>query len=280
MQLNPNLKERRMGYFFMFIFFLISIFYLFYDGWIYEWVEYGFEGANQHWDLNIFNDIKYTIVDGEYVYTATHNLQHFIYLCYWTAAVNYWYLITGNKWLRQGAIATMAFPVMSFFSTINPIVAKDIFTLDLFRLHGYYLQFVFDINHIAGSIMGFYIFYTAVKEKDFEMNFKMMTPFILGTWVFYLITRFLMVPTGMDTGYYDTNQINNQPFYFYGFEYLIVVVSLLYAINFGIKKLIKIIPNPKAKAVVPYAIFAILTITFVLLGLITLQNIPYTQFVQ
>lgn len=270
-----------MGYFFMFIFFLIAIFYLFFDGWLYEWVEYGYNGANQHWDLKIFGDIQYTIVDGVYEYTATHNLMHFIYLCFWTAMLNYMYLITGNQWLRQGSIATMAFPVMSFFSTINPLVANDIFTLDVFLFHSYYLQIAFDVNHIAGAIMGFYIFYTAMKEKDFEMNFKMMTPFIVGTWVFYLVTRALMIPAGMDIGYYDTNQINNQPFYLpFGLEYLLVVVSLLYAINFGIKHLVRRIPNPKAKAVVPYVIFAVLTITFVLLKLITLQNIPYTQFIQ
>ncbi|MHA1746017.1 MAG: hypothetical protein ACTSWW_08450 [Promethearchaeota archaeon] len=279
MQLNPNLKERRMGYFFMLVFALISIFYLFYDGWLYEWVEYGFAGANQHWDLKIFEDMQYTIVDGVYIYTATHNLMHFIYLCYWTAAVCYWYLITGNKWLRQGAIATMAFPVMSFFSTINPLIAKDIFTLDVFLFHSYYLQIAFDMNHIAGSIMGFYIFYTAMKEDDFKMNIKMMTPFILATWVFYLVTRVIMVPTGMDTGYYDTNQINNMPFVFYGLEYLIVV-GILFGINFGIKSLIKKLPTPKTKAIVPYVIFATLTIAFVLAGLIVLQNIPYTQFVQ
>ena len=109
-----------MGYFFLGVFFLMSLFYLFYDGWIYEWVEFGYEGVNQHWDLKVFGDLDYEIINGEYVYYSTHNLQHFIYICYYSAAFCYFYLITGNEWLRQGAIATMAFPVMSFFSTINP----------------------------------------------------------------------------------------------------------------------------------------------------------------
>ena len=70
-KLNPNLKERRMGFFFMFVFFLISIFYLFYDGWIYEWVEYGYTGANQHWDLIVFGDMKYEIMENMYIHPRT-----------------------------------------------------------------------------------------------------------------------------------------------------------------------------------------------------------------
>ena len=193
MQLNPNLKERRMGYFFLGIFILISLFYLFFDGWIYEWIAFGTDGANQHWDLKIFGDLQYTIVDGDFIYTSTHNLQHFLYLCFWTAGVSYSYLITGNKWLRQGAIALMAFPIMAFMASINPVNITE-WTSDVFRFHSYPLQLVFDLNHISGAIMGAYIFYNAVKEtkvdkgdkkeekESFKMNIKMMTPFILGRW--------------------------------------------------------------------------------------------------
>ncbi len=284
MKLNPNLKERRWGFFFMFVFFLISLFYLFYDGWLYEWVKYGYSGANQHWDLIIFGDMNFDIINGEYVYTSTHNLMHFLYLCYWTAAVNYFYLITGNKWLKQGSIATMAFAMMAFFSTINPINVKDIFSTDVFTFHSYYLQFVFDINHISGIIMGFYIFNSSIKEGE-EINFKMITPFILGTWFIYLITKVLMTPwpfwaPGNELGYYDTNQINNIPFQLYGFEYLLLVVPLLYLINFLVKSLTRKIKNPKLKAIVPYAIFAGFTLFFVFIDFIVLQDIPYQQFIQ
>ncbi len=90
--------------------------------------------------------MNFEIVNGEYLYHSTHNLMHFLYLCYWTGAVNYLYLITGNKWLKQGSIATMAFAMMAFFSTINPIDAKYIFSTDVFKFHSYYLQIVFDIK--------------------------------------------------------------------------------------------------------------------------------------
>jgi len=285
MKLNPNLKERRWGFFFMFVFFIIGLFYLFYDGWLYEWVKYGYSGTNQHWDLIIFGDMNYEIINGEYVYHSTHNLMHFLYLCYWTAAVNYLYLITGNKWLKQGSIATMAFAMMAFFSTINPINARDIFSTDVFTFHSYYLQFVFDINHISGIIMGFYIFNSSIKEGE-EINFKMITPFILGTWVIYLITKAVMIPgwplSASDNigGYYDTNQINNIPFKLYGFEYLLLVVPLLYLINFLVRFLTRKIKNPKMKAIVPYAIFASFTLFFVLINFIVLQNITYQQFLQ
>ncbi len=289
LKLNENLKERRMGFIFMFVFFLISLFYLFYGGWLYEWVEYGFAGASQHWDWKVFNDMSYEIIDGEYVYYSTHNLMHFLYLCYWSAYVCFFYLITGNKWLRQGAIATMAFPVMTLFSTINPVNVQDIFSSDVFLFHSYYLQFVFDMNHVAGIIMGFYIFYTAVRDKV-ELNLKMMAPFILGTWVIYILTKAIMtdglfwvvlngwVPSGVG-GYYDTNQINMFPFHFYGLEYLLVVF-LLFGINFGVKLLTRKISNPKWQAIIPYGLFAGLTIIMVLMGLIELQNIPWQAFIQ
>ncbi|MHA1746018.1 MAG: hypothetical protein ACTSWW_08455 [Promethearchaeota archaeon] len=210
MQLNQNLKERRMGYFFLGVFALISLFYLFFDGWIYEWMEYGYAGANQHWDLKIFGDMQYEIMDGEFVYYSTHNLLHFMYLCYWTAAVSYWYLITGNKWLRQGAIATWAFPVMSLMSSINPVNITE-WTSDVFLFHSYLLQMIFDLNHISGSIMGTYIFYNAVKEglekekegqEGFKINLKMMTPFILvhGRFISFLKPLwFLPGPIGRTT---------------------------------------------------------------------------------
>ncbi|MHA1674201.1 MAG: hypothetical protein ACTSYI_11315 [Promethearchaeota archaeon] len=287
--LNPNLKERRMGYFFLGVFFLISLFYLFYDGWLYEWVEFGYEGINQHWDLKVFGDLDYEIINGEYIYHSTHNLQHFFYLCYYSAAFCYFYLITGSEWLRQGAIATMAFPVMTFFSTINPIYVKEIFSPDAFRFHSYYLQFVFDLNHIGGMIMGFYIFYTSVRDK-FKMDFKKMTPFIMFTWLIYMITKVVMTewpfwagdsgwgPTGAGA-YYDTNQINMFPVHFYGLEFLIVV-GLLYFINVGVKFSSAKIKDPKWQAIVPYAFFSGLTIIMVLIGAIQLQNIPWQAFPQ
>ena len=112
----------------------------------------------------------------------------------------------------------------------------------------------------------------------------MITPFILGTWVFYLITKVVMIPgwplSGNQLGYYDTNQINNIPFKLYGFEYLLLVVPLLYLINFLVRTLTRKIKNIKLKAIVPYAIFAGFTLFFVFIDFIVLQDIPYQQFIQ
>ncbi|MHA1744780.1 MAG: hypothetical protein ACTSWW_02205 [Promethearchaeota archaeon] len=154
---------------------MIFVFYLFWDGWLYEWVEFGYAGANQHFDWNIFGDMQWEIISDERIYYSTNNLHNLVYICYWIGVNSAFALILDNAFLRQGAMATLAFPVISLFSTINPLVAKDIFTLDIFHYHSYNLQLMYDINHLAGAIMGVYIFYIAAK-RDEEIDFKKITP--------------------------------------------------------------------------------------------------------
>ncbi|MHA1746019.1 MAG: hypothetical protein ACTSWW_08460 [Promethearchaeota archaeon] len=60
----------------------------------------------------------------------------------------------------------------------------------------------------------------------------------------------------------------------------IVPVVLLYGINFGMKYLSRKLPTAKAKTIVPFAIFAGMSLTLVLLGAVTLQNIPAEAFIQ
>ncbi|UYP46768.1 hypothetical protein NEF87_003053 [Candidatus Lokiarchaeum ossiferum] len=282
-QLNPNLKERRLGFFFMTIFLGILIVYLFYDGWLYEWIELGYGGANQHWDFNVFGDMQWEIVGDHAEYDSTNNLHNLVYTCYWTATIAYLALITGNSWLKQGAIGTMAFPVMSLFSTINPIEASNIFTLDIFRYHSFIIQIMYDLTHICGAFMGVYIFYTACKKGE-EIDIKKITPTILFTWLLFFITRLTLqkwpfwAPENR-IGLISTNQINNMPFFLYGFEY-ILVIAILYFINFGTKAIIKRIKNPKVKTLVPFAFFIVLTVVMIFVGLIELQTIPIEYFHQ
>ncbi|MHA1672765.1 MAG: hypothetical protein ACTSYI_04000 [Promethearchaeota archaeon] len=282
-KLNENLRERRWGFIILGVYIFIALVYLFFDGWHYEWLEYGYSGVNQHFDFTIFSDMSWDIVDGKQVYYSTNNLHNFVYICYWTGTISYLSLITGNKWLRQGSIATLAFPVISFFSTINPFVASDIFTLDIFRYHAYFLQIVYDMNHICGIILGIYNYKVLVKNDD-KINFKKITPTIMFTWFLFILSRFTLQKwpfwaPGNEIGMIGTNQINNMPFVFYGFEY-IIVVAILYTIN-----IILYFTAPKVKSVFwkifsPFLVFTILTIAFVALGLIELQVIPGSAFIQ
>ena len=193
-------------------------------------------------------------------------------------------LLTGNKRLRQCSVGTLAFPIMSFFSTINPIVAHEIFTLDVFRYHAYIVQIVYDINHICGMIMGIYNYYLLNKDQE-EISLKQITPVIGFTWFLYLISRVVMQkwpywdPAHRTTGMISTNQINNMPVYLYGFEYIIVVV-ILYGVNFSMLKLNPKIKNIKIKTFYPFFIFAGLTILLVLIQFIELQDIPGSSFIQ
>lgn len=294
MKLNENLKERKMGYIFLSIYFVIFLVYLFWDGWHFEWYYYGYGGANQHFDLNIFSDMVWSLnSEGEREIESTNNLHNLVYICYYTGLASAFALITGNEWLKKGSIATLAFPVISFFSTINPFYAKEVFTWEIFRYHFYFLQIFYDLNHICGMIMGVYILYSTAKKGEKIVDYKKMLPILLFTWfLFYLSKIFLQKwpfwAPGNELGVISTNQINNMPFYFYGLEYIIVIV-LLYFINFLLNaadKWLKKSDFPErikisyAKLItfVPFIIFVVLTLIFIAVGLIILQEIPPEAF--
>lgn len=282
-KLNENRTQRRVGFFFLGVYVFILIVYLFFDGWHYEWLHYGYDGINQHWDWNVIGDMQWELIDGKPVYYSTNNLHNLVYTCYWIAVNSVFALILDNKFLRQGAMATLAFPVISFFSTINPYVAKEVFTTDIFFYHSYGLQIVYDLNHISGTIMGVYIFYIAAKRNE-EIDLKKIAPMILFTWVLFILARVTLqkwpfwAPVN-EVAMIGTNQINDMPFIFYGLEY-IIVVALLYAINILVKAVNKHISNPKMKTVFPFVLFAVLTIIFIMADLIVLQVIPWQRFIQ
>ncbi|MHA1474804.1 MAG: hypothetical protein ACTSRX_03470 [Promethearchaeota archaeon] len=296
MKLNKNLKERKLGYICLSIYFVIFLVYLFFDGWSFEWLHYGYDGANQHFDLDIFSDMIWSLnSEGERVITSTNNLHNLVYICYYTGLASVIGLITGNEWFKKGSIATLAFPVISFFSSINPFVATDIFTWDIFRYHFYFLQIFYDLNHICGMIMGVTILYNTAKKGEKVVDFKKMAPIIMFTWLLYYLAKFFLQKNpfsalGSELGVISTNQINNMPFYFYGLEYIIVVV-LLYFISFLLNaadKWLKKSDFPErvkisyAKLItfVPFIIFVVLTIIFIAAGLIVLQVIPKEAFIQ
>jgi hypothetical protein len=155
-------------------------------------------------------------------------------------------------------MALTAFPVIAALFTLNP---PD---------HLYILQIVYDIVHISGIAACTYLFY----KNDLDL--KLATPGILGTWGIYLISRILIQPwpywENNNLGYFSVNQINNMPFYFYGLEYGIVVI-IIFVANFLIIKIQHKIPNQIVKAFFPFVVFAILFVTFMLLGVVQLQVI-------
>jgi hypothetical protein len=279
-KLNENKTQRRIGFFFMVIYIGIFLFYLFWDGWLYEWIQpgVGYSGTSQHFDFNIFGDMIWRITDlenGIREYDATNNLHNLVYTCYWTATIAYLALITGNKWLRQGSMATFGFPVMSMFSTINPVDAADAFNPIIFHYHSYILQIVYDINHICGTIMCIYIFYITAKQNE-EIEFKYIHPTAIFTWILYLLARIFLsdwpyLANMNSIGMISTNQINNMIWNWYGTEY-IIAFSFIYLINFIIKYANRRIKNPKLKTLFPFVFFAIFTVTFIAIGLIELQD--------
>ncbi|MHA1646353.1 MAG: hypothetical protein ACTSVL_02170, partial [Promethearchaeota archaeon] len=278
-----NKRQRAMGFIFLGVYLGIAIFYLLFDGWHYEWIHYGYAGKNQNFDLNLFGDMNATLTNNGWIYNSTNNLHNFVYICFWIGIVSSLALITGNKWLRQASIGTVAFPIISAFSTINPYVASDIFTWKIFYYHSYILQIIYDLNHLSGIIMGSYLFYITAKEKE-KISFKQITPMILFTWVLFYLARIFLQKwpfwaPGNDVGFIGTNQINSMPFTFYGLEYLIVV-AILYFINFINKLLRNHIKNPKIATIAMVLFFATLTIILIMSGLVVLQVIPWQAFIQ
>ena len=168
--LNEDKTQRYIGLFFLIVSVGVFVFFSLWDGWIFEWLEYGFAGRSQHFDFD-FSDMDWYLtgnaVEGyERVYNSTNSLHFLLYICHWTGLINSLALLTGNKWLRQGSMATMAFPTMTFFSTINPIVAKDVLNPALLSYHLYPQQIVSNISHGTGMIMCIYLFYISAKKEQ------------------------------------------------------------------------------------------------------------------
>ena len=254
-KLNDDLAERRVGWIFMIIWFAVLIFYLTWDGWIAEWRICGYNGPNQHFDLNFF-DMRYSVVDGKIIYESTNNLHNIIYLCYYTFFFAWLGLLTGNRFCKQGATALTAFPVVATLFTLNP---AD---------HVYIVQIVYDIVHGSSTAACIYLFY-----KN-DLKIKEASPVIWGTWGIYLLSRVLIQPwpfwENNTLGYFGVNQINTMPFYFYGMEFLLVI-GIAYLANVVIFTVNSRLKRKILKAFFPFVMYAGLFITFQLLGLVTLE---------
>ena len=94
-----------MGFICLGIYVMIFIIYLFWDGWAHEWYFYGYDGASQHFDINIFSDMVWSLNSkGERVIESTNNLHNLVYICYYTGLASVIGLITGNEWFKKGSI--------------------------------------------------------------------------------------------------------------------------------------------------------------------------------
>jgi hypothetical protein len=255
--LNEDLKERKIGFLFMAIWLAVLIFYLTWDGWIAEWRICGYAGPNQHFDLDFF-DMRYEVVGDHLVYYSTNNLHNIIYLCYYTFALAWIGMVTGNEFFRQGAMALMAFPVIATISTLNP------------HDHLYIVQIVYDIVHGSATAACVYLFY------KHDLSLKKASPGIWGTWIVYILSRILVQPWPFwehnTLGYFGVNQINTMPVYFYGFEYLIVI-AIAYVANIVILAVQSKLSSRLMKALFPFFMFLTLFIIFQLMGLIVLENL-------
>jgi len=212
--LRPSVWDKRIGIFFAIVWIALFVFYLTWDGWVYEWRSLGLSGPNQHFDLNIFDMDARHLPDGAIKYISTNNIHSIIYMCFITILLGWTGLLTGNKWLKNGCVLTLPISVIAIFSTLNPITD-----------HLYSVQIAYDVVHLSSAILGLYI----IATSGFRLKYSFPTAFL--TWALYILSRIFLEPSPYwskdANGYFSLNQINDMPVYFYGLEYGIVVLILL-----------------------------------------------------
>lgn len=255
--LNSDLSERKAGYLFMSIWLLILAFYLTWDGWVYEWEVCGYSGPNQHFDLDFF-DMKYDVINGQIKYFSTSNLHNIIYLCYYGLLMAWLGLLTGNKFLKHGAMSLTSVMFLAILFTLRP---SD---------HQHILQFVWDIVHISGIIACGYLFY---KNK---FSFRWALPVIFSTWLIYYLSLILLKPwpfwENNHLAYYGINQINKMPFYFYGLEFVLAIIILIF-INLGVSGLQPKFSGRKARIFLPFIMGLVAYLILLFLGLVQLEHL-------
>ncbi len=255
--LNPDLNERKAGYIFMSVWFLILAIYLTWDGWVYEWEICGYNGPNQHFDLDLF-DMQYEVINGQIKYISTNNLHNIIYLCYYGLLIAWLGLLTGNKYLKHGAMSLTPVIFLAILFTLRP---SD---------HQHFIQFVWDTVHLSGLLACAYLFY---KNK---FIFRYAIPVILSTWVIYYLSLFLLKPwpfwENEQLAYYGINQINKMPFYFYGLEFVLAIIVLL-CINTAITLLQPKFTGSKSRTVLPFLIGFAAYLILLFLGLIEIEHL-------
>lgn len=255
--------DKRIGVFFLIVLLLLAVFYFTWDGWLYEWQSCGYQGINQHFDLDFFDHQIERTADGKILYPSTNNLHNLIYICYIVALIGCFGLITNRAWLKQGAIAIYPISMVSLIATLLPL-----------SNHLYIVQIAYDIVHVVSIILGMYCLY---REK---IEFKKTLPGIFITWIFYLLARIVLEPwpywLNNKDGYFSLNQINDMPFYFYGLEYFPTILILLF-----INGLFAFFQNKKPVVFwkMLFPILCCFIVGFILMGtgLIQLQNIDMSK---
>ncbi len=257
MKLNQNIFERRLGIFFMVLWILILMFYLTWDGWLYEWRDCGYSGPNQHFDLDLL-DMKYEHTsDGGITYFSTNNLHNLIYLCYLVFLIGWLALLFGWEWAKQGAMATMGISLVAALSTLD---LSD---------HAYMLQIVYDVVHLSGIVIGAYLF------SKYYLKTSKSLPIVFGTWAVYLISHLMFTPwpfwENVGQAYFSVNQINDLPFFLFGVEYTLVLAIIL-SVSFMVEKMNSRTSNRVLRVLIPIGLYFVLCLVMYSLGLIMVQD--------
>lgn len=258
MRLNENLFERRLGLFFMVLWFVVMFFYITWDGWLYEWRDCGYDGPNQHFDLDMSDmDYEYT-ADGVKIYHSTNNLHNLIYLCYFVFFFGWLGLLFDIEWAKQWTMATTGISVVAALSTLR---LSD---------HVYILQIVYDAVHLSGIVMGCYLFW------KYDLKIRRAVHAVLFTWAVYLSSHLIFTPwpywENQGKAYFSINQINDLPFFIFGLEYLLVV-ALLLGIDVAASFINSRLDNRFLKMAVPLGLYLSLCIILIALGLIIVPEI-------
>ena len=263
MKLNSDRAERRVGWILAGLWISVLVFYCLWDGWVWEWLAVGYGGANQHVDLDLFDMQWERASDGRMTYLSTNNLFNIIYICYFVFFMAWVGLLFGSRWARQGVMATMAFCFGAAVVTLTPVE------------HLYPVQIAYDIVHVSSIAAGLYFFY-----KDTPV-LKLGLPALGMTWILYLLSRVLCEPwpywSEDRNAFFSVNQINEMPFYFFGLEYVIVVLLFL-GIHAAVIALRRKLPGPRARVLTPLIIYGTLVAVLKSLGLIEPPHIDPSAF--
>jgi len=259
MQLNEDKFELKLGIIFFIIWSLVLVFYLTWDGWIWEWNYFGYNGPNQHFDLNLFDLKIERLKDGEIIYYSTNNLHNLLYICFFVFFLGWFGLIFDSKWAKNGFLATSGISFLAALATMFPL-----------KYHIYILQIIYDIIHGSAVVMASYLF---SKER---FLLKKALPAIFLTWTLYMLSRIALEPwpywIGNKDAYFSLNQVNDMPFYFYGLEYSIVIAVMI-GLNIPIYLAISRVKNRFLRVLTPFAMFMIVYFVIYSLGLIHIPKI-------
>ncbi|HPE69188.1 MAG TPA: hypothetical protein P5560_05125 [Thermotogota bacterium] len=259
MKRNPNRKERFWGYVVLLLWIGMCLFYTTWDGWLYEWRECGYAGPNQHFDLDLLDMRWDPEAPGGPVYFSTNNLHSLLYICLFVVFMGWWGLLFNQAWARQGTMGTLPISVVALFSTFFPITD-----------HLYMLQWVYDLVHVTGIVLGLYFF-----AVDVLIPRKTMWG-MFGAWILYVFSRVMVEPwpfwSQNANGYFSVNQVNDMPFYFFGLEYA-AVFAIILVVNLVLAPVQKRLRRTWVKVAFPVALFLAVGTILLVTGAIQIQNI-------